>query len=279
MISIMRKDEKMSTSRSSFRDASPWRRLAWPRSGSGRSNEQREGELQSLPKPSRWGPLVGGGALTALGITRRSLGGLALAGAGGWLIYRGVRDRGKGIGVQVRTSFTINKPLEDIWLFWRNFENLPCFMTHLDSVKVSSDRYSFWTANSPLGKVSWHVEIVDERANEYLVWRSLPGSAVENQGSIELRPAPAGRGVEIRVVLDYRPPSRRVSATVAALFGEAAEWQVREDLRHFKQLMEAGEIPTTEGQPHGRRSLLVEAARAMWRAPEERQRPALVRNA
>ncbi len=217
-----------------------------------------------------WGSLLGGGVLAVFGISRRSWPGAALAAAGGYLIYRGVAARRQTNHVHVQQAFTINKPVEEVWRFWRDFRNLPKFMKHLENVEPSSDRYSYWTARAPMGgRVCWHAEITDERENQYLVWRSLPGSDIENLGSVEFRRAPGNRGTEIHVSLDYRPPAGKLGKVVATFFGEEPEQQVREDLRHFKQLMEAGEIPTTAGQPHGRRSLLVKAERAAWREPHE----------
>jgi uncharacterized membrane protein len=216
-----------------------------------------------------WGSLLGGSALAAFGVSRRSWPGVALAAAGGFLVYHGASVRRGLHPIDVRASFTINKPVEEVWRFWRDFSNLPRFMTHLESVQPTSTRYSHWTARAPMGRqISWHAEIIEERENEYLVWRSLPGSEVHNAGSVEFRRAPGNRGTEIHVSLQYRPPAGRIGAALASLFGESAQQQVREDLRHLKQLLEAGEIPTTEGQPHGRRSAMVKAAHRVWREPE-----------
>jgi uncharacterized membrane protein len=216
-----------------------------------------------------WGSLLGGSALAVFGMSRKSWPGAALAAAGGFLIYHGANVQRGLHPIDVRASFTINKPVEEIWRFWRDFTNLPRFMTHLQSVQPTSERYSHWTARAPMGRqISWHAEIIEERENEYLVWRSLPGSEVQNAGSVEFRRAPGNRGTEIHVTLQYRPPAGRVGHAVASLFGESARQQVREDLRHFKQLMEAGEIPTIEGQPHGTRSAMVKAAQRAWQEPE-----------
>jgi uncharacterized membrane protein len=212
--------------------------------------------------------LIGGGALAFFGIARRSLPGAAVAAGGGFLIYHGLSGRKRVPSVHVHVSYTINQPVEQVWKFWRNLENLPRFMSHLESVRPTSPRYSYWTARSPLGnRVSWHAEIIDERENHYLVWQSLPGSDIENVGSVELRPAPGNRGTEIHVTTDYRPPGGKLAEAVASLFGGLLQQQVREDVRHFKQLMEAGEIPTTEGQPHGRRSALMKVAKAARQQP------------
>jgi uncharacterized membrane protein len=217
-----------------------------------------------------WGSMLGGTALAVFGVSRRSWPGAAVAAAGGYLIYHGVSSRRAVQAVDVRVSFTVNKPVEEVWRFWRNFANLPKFMTHLQTVQPTTAQYSYWTARAPMGTtVSWYAEILEEREHEYLVWQSLPGSDVHNRGSVEFRRAPGNRGTEIHVMLEYQPPGGRLGAAVASLFGESAEQQVREDLRHFKQLMEAGEIPMTEGQPHGRRSLMAKAVQRVSREPKE----------
>ncbi|TMC89174.1 MAG: SRPBCC family protein, partial [Chloroflexi bacterium] len=137
--------------------------------------------------------------------------------------------------------------------FWRNFENLPRFMEHLKSVTVIDNKHSHWVARAPAGtSVEWDAEIINERENELIAWRSVGDATIGNAGSVHFTPAPGGRGTEVKVVLEYDPPAGRAGVIMARLFGEEPDQQVREDLRHFKEIMEAGEIPTTEGQPSGR---------------------------
>jgi hypothetical protein len=71
------------------------------------------------------------------------------------------------------------------------------------------------------------------------------------------------------VVMNYDPPAGRLGSIFATMFGEDADQQVREDLRRFKQLMEAGEVPTTAGQPHGRRTAFVRMMHAASEEPEQ----------
>jgi uncharacterized membrane protein len=75
---------------------------------------------------------------------------------------------------------------------------------------------------------------------------------VDHSGSVRFERAAAGRGTVVRVDMRYTPPAGRVGATVAKLFGEEPEQQLQDDLRRFKQVMEVGDIITTEGQPAGR---------------------------
>lgn len=159
-------------------------------------------------------------------------------------------------GIQVQRSVTINKPRQELFRIWRNFENLPRFMTHLQKVSVDElggDKRSHWVAKAPLGReIQWDSEITEERENEYLAWSSLPGSLVESMGSVEFEDAPAGRGTIVKVSMQYHPVGGSMAAAFAKLFGEEPDVQVREDLRHFKQIMETGEIASVEGQPSGR---------------------------
>jgi uncharacterized membrane protein len=206
-----------------------------------------------------WASIGGGAAMAAFGVSRKSWLGTALAAAGGFLVYQGFRDSHKAAHpIHVERSFTINRPTNEVFSYWRNFENLPKFMRHLRSVETTGDRTSRWQVRAPLGwPIGWDAEITDERENDYILWRSLPGGTVEHRGSIEFRNAPFEGATEIAVSLDYRPPAGKLGSVFSRLFGENPEQQVREDLRRFKQLMEAGEIPTTEGQPSGRRSAFV----------------------
>lgn len=220
-------------------------------------------------------PMIAGGAtLAALGIKRRSLVGAGMAAGGGVLIYRGITAKGAWPStlICVRKSVTIAKPAEELYRFWREFENLPRFMRHLQSVRSSGGKLQ-WVSSGPMGKnFSWEAEIVEEREDELISWRSLPGSQIENQGVVRFQATPGDRGTEVRVELLYRPPAGRVGAAFAMLFGEEPEQQIREDLRRFKEMMEAGEIPTTDGQPHGRRSkvtTLLKSVSSFGRSDEE----------
>jgi uncharacterized membrane protein len=114
-------------------------------------------------------------------------------------------------------------------------------------------------------RVEWDAETTADVPNTQISWRSLPGSVVENEGSVAFEPGPAGRGTLVRVNLQYRPPGGSAGSIVARMFGEEPQLQVPEDLRRFKRLVETGEIPTIEGQSHGRRSTL---GRTFQRMPQ-----------
>ena len=164
-------------------------------------------------------------------------------------------ERAGGGGFQVHDSVTILKPASELFRFWRRLDNLPRFMQHLVSVEEFGDGRSHWVARAPGGTtVSWIAEIVDERQDERIAWRSLPASEVHHSGSVRFEPAPAGRGTVVRVDFGFSPPAGAAGLAVAKLFGESPDQQVHDDLRRFKQVMETGDIVTTEGQPAARRS-------------------------
>jgi uncharacterized membrane protein len=156
-------------------------------------------------------------------------------------------------GVKVEKSVTINKSAEELYRFWREFSNLPRFMKHLESVQTTGDKTSHWVAKAPAGTtVEWDAEIINEREGELIAWRSLPGSEIENAGSVRFQPAPGARGTMVKVSMIYNPPAGKIGAAIAKLFGEEPALQIHEDLRRFKMLMEAGEIATIHGQASGR---------------------------
>lgn len=239
------------------------------------ASQQRGGQstgaaTQNVGELDRWISAIGGGALATLGLMQKSVPSVALASLGGYLIYRGVSGycaayNALGINtatpsatsIAVERAVTINKPASELFQFWRNFENLPQFMDHLESVTIQNDTRSHWVVKAPAGtSVAWDADIVEEQENRFISWRSAPGADVENAGTVSFEELPNDRGTLVRVSLQYNPPAGPLGTIVARLFGEEPHQQVYDDLLHFKNLMETGEIPTTEGQPHGTRSIL-----------------------
>ena len=168
-------------------------------------------------------------------------------------------------GVRIERVTTVNKPLHEVYQFWRRFENFPRFMRHLESVEKLDDRRSRWRATAPAGQtVEWEAELIEDRPDEWIAWRSIAGSQIENSGSVRFAPAPGARGTEVRVQLQYSPPAGALGRGIAWLFGHEPDQQIHHDLRRFKQLMETGEIPLSDGP-------------ALWRAAQPVEDPARLR--
>jgi uncharacterized membrane protein len=147
-----------------------------------------------------------------------------------------------GSGIKVKTSITIGRPIGEVYGFWRNFENLPRFMSHLQSVQVDGRR-SHWTAVGPANmRVEWDAETIEDRPEELISWRSLPGGHVDTAGYVRFRPAPGDRGTEVMVEMRYDPPGGVVGASIAKLFGESGQEVVTRDLQAFKNVLETGEV-------------------------------------
>ena len=162
--------------------------------------------------------------------------------------------RGRPGPLQLQATVTVNKSPEETFAFWRDLANLPRFMGHLESVTpiAGSDTRSHWVARAPLGRsVSWDAEITSEEPGRRLSWRSLPGSRIDNSGTVHFAQAPGDRGTEVKVVLHYDVPGGRLGRAVAKLFGEDPVQQVRDDLRRFKQVMETGDVMRSDGLPGG----------------------------
>jgi len=234
----------------------------------------RQSEHVNIDEGERWFSLVGGSLLVVFGLSRGGRLGTLAALGGGAMIYRAARGHSRlyealGLenapthvarvtslahrrGVTLRRTVSVNKPVEEVYAFWRDFENLPRFMRHLESVTCDGPRRSHWVARAPAGRrVTWDAEIVDERPNELIAWRSLEDSDVRHAGTVAFERGAGDRGTTIRVSLTYAPPGGKFAAVVAKLFGEEPGQQIQDDLRRLKQLLEAGEVPTVEGQPRG----------------------------
>jgi uncharacterized membrane protein len=159
----------------------------------------------------------------------------------------------RGEGVKVERSIVVNRAVHEVYHFWRNFENLPRFMDHLESVTVIDETRSHWVAKAPAGtRVEWDAAIHNEIEDQLIAWRSLPGADINNAGSVHFAPVGGGNQTEVRVVLSYEPPAGKLGAAVAKFLGEEPSKQVEDDLRRFKQVVEAAEIPSNSRHPAGR---------------------------
>lgn len=151
--------------------------------------------------------------------------------------------------VEITKTVRVQRPVAEVWAFWRDLGNLPRIVPNLELVGHLGGDTSRWRVKGPAGRtVEWDAEVTDEREGEVLAWRSLPGADVENHGEVRFHPAPAGRGTDVTVQLRYAPPGGTMGRLVATLFGKEPEQQVREALRAFRQVMEAGETPWSDAQ-------------------------------
>jgi len=211
----------------------------------------------------KWVSMAAGTALALYGISRAKKNGWILTALGGMLVERGAtghcrvyealgvntadtredtrRALGGSAGINVEESVVINRPVEELYRFWRNLENLPRFMHHLESVERITDTLSRWRAKAPGGTiVEWTAEIINDVANKVIAWKSIEGSDVVSAGSVNFEESGPNQ-TRVRVKMQYSPPLGKVGAAVAKLLGRDAATEIREDLQRFKQLVEAGE--------------------------------------
>lgn len=225
--------------------------------------ERRSSDIREF---ERWASLAAATAMMAYGFTRRTGPGVAMAVAAAPLAYRGVVGKwpfengytddtrtalsGNG-GIHVRESIRLERPVGEVYAFWRQLENLPRVLTHLEHVEELGNGRSHWVARGPADlSVEWDAEIINEVENKVIGWRSLPESDVVSAGSVTFKPVRGGRATELSVHLQYSPPAGRVGALLATIFGREPRQTIREDLRRLKQVFDAGDIPRTgTGEP------------------------------
>ena len=156
------------------------------------------------------------------------------------------RHLGGSRGVIVEDAITIHRPVSEVYSYWRNLENLPRFMEHLEEVRVTDRFHSHWVAHGPLGvNVEWDAEIINDIPPTLLSWKSVGQADVVSAGSVRFRPS-GERSTQVLVKLQYDPPAGKLGATAAWLVGEDPQRQIAEDLRRFKQLIESGDVTSDE---------------------------------
>lgn len=214
----------------------------------------------NVGQPERLASLIGGAALLAFGASQRSLGGVLLALLGGSLVYRGatghcelykrlgVDTAGHNLkggvedqqGVKIEKTIRIGRTPSYLYDFWRELDNLPTIMSHLQSVTNLGSGRSHWVAKAPAGTtVEWDAEIIIDRPGEMISWESLPGSDIPNAGSVWFTKVEGGLFTDVKVALSYDPPAGAAGVAIAKLFGEDPEKQLDEDLARFKEAMES----------------------------------------
>jgi uncharacterized membrane protein len=157
-----------------------------------------------------------------------------------------------GRGLRVQKSISINSSPADLYRFCRELSNVPRIATFVESVMENGERQLRWRVRGPDGgPIERVIQIVEDRPNELISWRSSDSAPIEHSGSIRFSPGPDGRGTIVRVEMLRRPVRPGIGASLQ-IFASRADFQLSEALRRLKALMETGEIPTTEGQPSGR---------------------------
>lgn len=153
------------------------------------------------------------------------------------------RDDKEGDHAIVGRSVLINRPREELFAFWRDFQNLPQFMQAIESIRPTGRDRAVWTIKAPAGQtVELETEIIDAVEGERLSWRSVEGSDIETEGSVTFADAPGNRGTVVSATIAYVPPAGDVGRLIAKLFAAEPNIQARHELKRFKMLMEAGEI-------------------------------------
>jgi len=223
----------------------------------------------------RWVSGLGGAALLYYSLRQDNLSRWPLAALGAGLVYQGVSGNNlldhipvvtpllnetpivnrlttrEPSDLHIRTSLTINRPAEELYAYWRKLENLPQFMSHVESIQDLGNGQSHWVVNVIRDmKLEWDARIITDRPNEMIAWETLPEASLQNRGYVKF--IPTSHGTEVSVSLEYDPPGAAAGALAGRALKFIAKHQVKEEIRNFKRLMETGDLPTTDGQSSGR---------------------------
>ncbi len=219
-------------------------------------NLRRDVDLGQI---ERLASTAAGGLLLLPGLRNPTKVNLLLGALGIGLIYQGVAGRNvveslrtgqpllaEPTGLRIKKSVTINRPPQEVYAFWRNLENLPRVMQYVRSAHRLGGGYSHWVVAGPRGTVlKWDARITVDRPNEMIGWQTLPGASINHRGYVKFIPAPGARGTEVHVALEYEPPGGELGKLIGYLLSPFVEQQVKAQMRNFKYVIEAGEIPTT----------------------------------
>lgn len=154
---------------------------------------------------------------------------------------------------------TIRADRQTLYKMWRDVTNAPKFMEYVVSVEPKGENRSTWTfgdPEDPKGKrVSYDTEVYEDVPGKKIAWRSLD-PAFDEHGEIHFEDSPGDRGTRVTLTESFKVPGGRLAIAAAALAKRTPSQIVIEDLRHFKELVESGEIPSVVDNPHGPRGFV-----------------------
>ncbi|OYU81261.1 MAG: cyclase [Flavobacterium sp. BFFFF1] len=164
-------------------------------------------------------------------------------------LYQAVGKSGflKTSNINIRTSMSIDKPVSEVYAFWRNLENLPRFMKHLETVKEINKTTSHWCVKVPggIGHISWTANILMDEKDEMLSWKSVPGSTIDNGGKIVFTENGRG-GTDLDINISYHAPLGIAGDVAAKLLNGFFERMVHTDIENVKSYMESGQHTLAE---------------------------------
>lgn len=216
----------------------------------------------NLGKNERILSVLGGGALAVLGLRRKGVQGTILGLAGGALVHRGVTgycqvygalgidrshdtarpgkpDPDAGFRGSARTA--IQRPARELYDFWRDFTTAPRFRDAITRVEILDESTSRWTAAGPMGRsFQWTSRLTEDRPGEYIAWESINPSDIPNRGSVRFTPFGDGTQAEVHYTVEIDAPGGVVGQAILGLFHSMPQAMLEDDLRRFRELMEAG---------------------------------------
>ena len=209
----------------------------------------------NLKWPERYFSIIAGVKLGFSGIKnlfRKPFLGILKMGTGGYLLNRGITGHcevysqidkltAEAININIHSSFIVNKPRMEVYKFWRNLDNLPLFMNHLERVDIIDNEHSHWIVKIPNGvtTMSWNVEIAHDIPGELIGWSSMPGSVIDNAWKVSFSDTEDGKATIVDITIRYRQPAGSLCSMLSHIFNPTFKNMVAMDIQNFKQYMDA----------------------------------------
>ena len=145
---------------------------------------------------------------------------------------------------QIEATVTIQRPVSEVFAFYRDFRNLPSFLGDVMEIEPTGPATSRWTIKGPFGiRVHWTTEVTEERTNELIRYETATSSATKTHWEIYFSPGAEPGETQVREVM--KAPGGRFAMDALALIGKFPAQEVSANLHRFKQLMETGRVTDT----------------------------------
>lgn len=143
---------------------------------------------------------------------------------------------------RVQGSIEVEAPVQEVYEYWRNLENLPQFMTNVEEVRSTGPDTTHWRVKGPLGSsLEFDARTTQDEPNEALGWNTQNGQ-VETSGQVRFRNVTPNR-TRVEVQMNYWDPPGGRAGEVASRLVANPDIMVQQDLQNFKQIIEGKATP------------------------------------
>ena len=143
---------------------------------------------------------------------------------------------------RVEGNIEVEAPVQQVYEYWQNLENLPQFMSNIEDVRSTGPDTTHWVVKGPLGaKVEFDAKTTQDEPNTAIGWNTVDGQ-VQTSGQVRFQEVTPSR-TRVEVQMNYADPPGGKVGEVASRAVANPKLMMEQDLKNFKDIMEGTATP------------------------------------